>query len=100
MLGITHGLVETKKLGGNEGAGPTGTWGAGLGRQDSKRRDSQWRTVVVDAFQDGQAVQYRNRGENWVQRVVQFSQRVAYGEVVGTQRVTGMIQKIFEMVGR
>ena len=22
MLGITHGLVETKKLGGDEGAGP------------------------------------------------------------------------------
>ena len=80
--------------------GPTGTWGAGLGRQDSKHRDGQWRTVVVDACQVGQAVQYRNRGENWVQIVVQLSQRVAYGEGVGTQRVTGMIQKIFEMVGR
>ena len=47
----------------------------------------------MDACTGGQAVQHRKRGENWVQRAVQISQRVAGEEVVGTQRMMGMIQK-------
>ena len=40
----------------------------------------------------GQAVQERKRGDKWAQRAVQIIKRMTDEEVVGTQRVTGMIQ--------
>ena len=73
--------------------GPAGTWGAGRGRQDSEHRDGKWIPEGVDACPGGQAVQEQKREENRVKILVQLSQRVADGEVVRTQRVTGMIQK-------
>ena len=80
--------------------GTTGTWGVVRGRQDIKHRDGQWRPAGVDDCTGGQAVQDWKRGENRVQGEVQLSQRVADGEGIGKRRVTEMIEKIVETVGR
>ena len=56
--------------------GPTGTWGAGRGRQDSERRDEKWRPAGVDTCTGGQAIHYRKRGDSRVHRVEQLSLRM------------------------
>ena len=45
-----------------------------------------------------QLVQYWNRGDNWVQRAVQISERAADGKRFGTQRGTGKDPENSEMV--
>ena len=52
----------------------------------------------MDPCPGGQAVQDRKRGENWVQRAVRLSPRVADREGVRTQRVTGKTRKTVETV--
>ena len=69
--------------------GPRGTWGEGLGRQDSECRDGRWRTAGVDTYPGGKEIQDRKRGYNQVQRAVQLSLRVEDEGGVGTQRVKG-----------
>ena len=69
--------------------GPTGTWGAGRGRQNSQRRDGRWRSVGVDTCSGGQVFQDRKRGGNQVQRSVQISLGVVDGRGVGTWGVAG-----------
>ena len=55
--------------------GPTGTWGAGQVRQDSKFRAGSG--GLREGLFFGQVVQDQNEDENWVQRAVQISLRVA-----------------------
>ena len=54
-----------------------GTWVSGRGRQDSKRREYQWRPEVVDACTGLKVVQEQKRVDNLVQIGVQLSLRVA-----------------------